>query len=418
MDTGPGGKRGAWRAVHNRCMRIRRRNPCVIDIDDELMPDFPALLAGTVFLAKCTRISLLCPVSGGRIPLSPSELALVASLAPGSWHDSGALIQDGYVDTNALDSLVERGILVSDRNDPSEAALREGEARLEAIGWHPLTAVYHGMTRWQGVVGDEGSREHGDVAEQSRLATHADEHGPLAPHFPRTEGALCRLQLPIEPLDDAFSHVLRARRTTRHFDSERPLPLSDLTRLIYGTFGALGTQELAPGMVAVKRTSASGGALHPIEAYPLVINVAGLVPGFYHYESDSHSLALLKDMTEADARALASALTIAQTYFADAHVLVFHVARLDRHHWKYRRHPKAYKAVLLDSGHLSQTFYLLAAERGLGAFFTAAINDTDVGNILGLDPLARIAIGANGLGIIDPDQDTLHLQAEPWLPGR
>ena len=378
------------------------------------MPDFRALLTGTMSIGKRTRISLLCPISGDRLALSPDELALVASLGPEAWHDSETLIQDGCVGAGAVDSLVERRVLVSDRDNPTEAALREGEARLEATGWHPLAAIYHGMTRWQGVVGDEGSREHNDAAELARLTGHAEEHGPLAPHFPRSAGALSRLELPIEPLDDAFARILRARRTTRHFDTTRPLPLCDLNRVLYGTFGALGTQELAPGMVAVKRTSASGGALHPIEAYPLVINVAGLVPGFYHYESGTHALALLKDMAEADARALASALTIGQTYFADAQVLVFHVARLDRHHWKYRRHPKAYKAVLLDSGHLSQTFYLLAAERGLGAYYTAAINDADVGTQLGLDPLTRIAIGANGLGIIDPTQDALHLQAEPW----
>ena len=382
------------------------------------MPDFSALLTGTLSIEERTRISLLCPISGERIALSSTELALIASIGPGSWHDKTALMETAGLGADAIDSLVERGILVSDGDRPSETALRDDEARLEAIGWHPLAAVYHGMTRWQGVVGDEGSREHNDAAQQARLTAHAREHGPLAPHFPQSQGALSRVELPVEPLDDAFARVLRARSTTRHFDSTQSLPLSDLSRLLYGTFGALGTQELAPGMVAVKRTSASGGALHPIEAYPLVINVAGLVPGLYHYESGNHAIALLKRMTEAEARALASALTIGQTYFADAQALVFHVARLDRHHWKYRRHPKAYKAVLLDSGHLSQTFYLLAAERGLGAFYTAAINDTDVGIALGLDSLAQIAIGANGLGIIDPTQDTLHLQTEPWLPGR
>jgi SagB-type dehydrogenase family enzyme len=178
----------------------------------------------------------------------------------------------------------------------------------------------------------------------------------------------------------------------------------------------MGTEVLAPGVVALKRTSASGGALHPIEAYPLVVNVQGLEPGFYHYETGSHSLALIAAMTEKQAREHAAALTIGQTYFAEAHALVFHVARLDRHHWKYRRHPKAYKAVLLDSGHLSQTFYLLAADRGLGAFYTAAINDIDVGALLKLDPLTEIVIGANGIGVPDPGRNQLHLRPEPYEP--
>ena len=57
---------------------------------------------------------------------------------------------------------------------------------------------------------------------------------------------------------------------------------------------------------------------------------------------------------------------------------MIHVARFDRNFWKYAQHRKAYKAVLMDSAHLSQTFYLTAAHLGLGAFYTAAINDADI----------------------------------------
>ena len=208
--------------------------------------------------------------------------------------------------------------------------------------------------------------------------------------------------------------MLGAPRATSTQSSS--LSLADFTRVLYGTFGVMGTEELAPDVVAIKRTSASGGALHPVEAYPLIIKVEGLAPGFYHYEGSSHSLALIEAMTEDHARAQAAALTIGQSYFAEAHALVFHVARLDRHHWKYRRHPKAYKAVLLDSGHLSQTFYLLAAERGLGAFYTAAINDADATAVLKLDPLSEIAIGASGIGVPDPARNQLHLRPDPYEP--
>ncbi len=270
------------------------------------------------------------------------------------------------------------------------------------------------MTRWSGVEGEEGRRAHDEVAHRARLMAHAQKHGLPPPHFPVREDALSRHALPSAPLDDAFAQVLRARRTTRHFDQQAWLSQADFGRLLYGTFGAIGLCELAPGMVAVKKTSASGGALHPIEAYPLVIRVEGLAPGFYHYEAGTHRLALLKPLSETEARAEAAALTVGQRYFSEAHALVFHVARLDRNHWKYRRHPKAYKAVLIDSGHLSQTFYLLAAERGLGAFYTTALNDADVGERLGLDPLAHIAVGASGAGTVDPSREALHFVPEEF----
>ncbi|MBS7457471.1 nitroreductase family protein [Coralloluteibacterium stylophorae] len=89
------------------------------------------------------------------------------------------------------------------------------------------------------------------------------------------------------------------------------------------------------------------------------------------------------------------------------------VARPRRNHWKYRRHAKAYKVLMLDSGHLSQTFYLAAASLGLGAFYTAALNDGDFCERFGFDPAEHVVIGANGLGIIDEEKQELHFLPEP-----
>jgi putative peptide maturation dehydrogenase len=397
-------------------MLIRRRNPCLVEIDDELRPDFASMLKGTMRLEAKAVAALLCPLTGRRIALSPSEMALIARLPGNGWHPVDDLVVDGPLDLAAIASLVERGALVSDEDSPAAAAVRDGEAGLDQVGWHPLAAVYHAMSRWHGVIGDEGRRAHTDAAHHERLVAHGARHGAVPPHSPRRDDARTRHALPAEPFNDAFAQVLRARCTTRHFDMQATLPMEALARVLHGCFGILGQEEMAPGVVALRRTSPSGGGLHPVEAYPLVIRVEGLAPGLYHYEGDAHALALLVPMGEAQARAFASQATIGQDYFAEAHALVFHVARVDRHHWKYRNHPKAYKALLLDSGHLSQTFYLLAAERGLGAFYTAAVNDGDVGERLCLDPLREIVVAANGLGVIDPTRDALHLKPRPHHP--
>lgn len=380
------------------------------------MPDFAALLRGDSRLDSRVGINLLCPVTGERIPLTQAQVGFIAGLSARQWHDVASLAANGALTADEIAVLAERGALVCDAKTAGAARLREGEARLTAVGWHPQAALYHAATQWRGVEGDEGHRDHDDDAHRERLSAHAATHGMLPPHFHHRDDALLRQALPAVAFDDPFAQLLRARRTTRHFETGKALSLADFTRVLHGTFGVMGTEVLAPDMVALKRTSASGGALHPIDAYPLVIRVDGLEPGFYHHEGASHSLALIEPMSEFQAREVAAALTIGQAYFAEAHALVFHVARLDRHHWKYRRHPKAYKAVLLDSGHLSQTFYLLAAERGLGAFYTAAINDADAGSRLKLDPLSEIVIGANGIGIPDPSRDQLHLRPDRYDP--
>lgn len=397
-------------------MQIRRRSPCLIEFEDTLVPDLAALLRGKAKLDSSITPNLLCPIAQKKLSLSIDEVRVISAISADRWHSPIEVARSSGVPVAGILSMVERKLLCSDGDDPAATELREAEARLNSVGWHPHAAIYHALTAWQNVTGDEGSRDHGEVAHIERLKAHAMINGDLPPHFHRRDDAQERTPLPVEPFDDNFARVLSARRTTRHFLSAEPLPLTDFTRLMHGTFGAMGTETLAPGMVAIKRTSPSGGALHPIEAYPLVMHVEGLQPGFYHYEPATHMMALLEAIPSGLARRVAAALTAGQEYFAGAHAMVFHVARIDRHHWKYRRHPKAYKAVLLDSGHLSQTFYLLATQRGLGAFYTAAINDIDVCNRLRLDPLREVVIGANGVGVADYGRDELHLNPQPYIP--
>jgi len=70
----------------------------------------------------------------------------------------------------------------------------------------------------------------------------------------------------------------------------------------------------------------------------------------------------------------------------------------------------------MDCGHLSQTFYLTAAHLGFGAFFTAAVNDADIGTRLRLTPLREGVIGINGIGIGDPRRVDLNFNVQRYRP--
>ena len=73
-------------------------------------------------------------------------------------------------------------------------------------------------------------------------------------------------------------------------------------------------------------------------------------------------------------------------------------SRFERNFWKYRNHAKAYRATILDVGHLSQTLYLAATELGLAAFITAAINEGDIEDAFGLDPMQQGVMSVSGFG--------------------
>ena len=55
--------------------------------------------------------------------------------------------------------------------------------------------------------------------------------------------------------------------------------------------------------------------------------------------------------------------------------------------------------MLLDAGHLSQTLYLVATDRGLGAFVTDVINNAEIDERLGLDGIDEGVVAACGLGV-------------------
>lgn len=399
-------------------MRVRRRRICFVQIADQLVPDLSALFSGELKMDNEPAAELLCPVSGERLRVDARELALLAELPAGDWTDVETLLEGGGIDPDTLRGLIERQVILCDSGDhaPSQAIL-EAEERFEKIGWFDMTAVYHAMTRWTGVADDVATREHTPEAHRERLDNNSEKYGPPPTHFPRREDAIATTALDVPAFDSPLAQILRERQTTRSYDTAAHLSPDELSYMLYGCFGAQGIRHLALNASAVKRTSPSGGGLTPIDPYPLLMRVDGFEPGIYHYDMGSHALELIRAVPEDELRQALTDMTAGQNYFAQAHAAVIHVARFDRHHWKYRWHKKAYKAVLMDSAHLSQTFYLLATERGLGAYYTAAINDADMGGFLGLDPLTAAPIGVNGVGIKgDQDSTDLHFNPDPYTP--
>ncbi|MCG8460071.1 MAG: putative peptide maturation dehydrogenase, partial [Holophagales bacterium] len=249
-----------------------------------------------------------------------------------------------------------------------------------------------------------------------QLHSNASRFGPPPPHFHRRQEARASHELPVPEVRDSLLHLLARRRTTRLFDAERPMSAAQLSTILFYTYGCHGYAPLAPEVIGLKKTSPSGGALHPVEAYPLLLHVDGLEPGLYHYRTEHHALDLLRPLGGDEARRLAEHFVGGQSYYRTAHALFVLTARFHRNFWKYRRSPKAYRVVLLDAGHLSQTLYLLATHLGLGAFFTAAVNDIDIEEALGIDGVEEGVIGVSGCGPPLPEDRDLGLTPRPYRP--
>jgi putative peptide maturation dehydrogenase len=327
-----------------------------------------------------------------------------------------AVPQDDWVeidDSKAVRSLRARGLLIAEEDDE----LRRRDGVLAQSGWLPAAACYHFTTKLRHVdlgLPDDARRIAKDA--DAAAARFVDRHGPPPAHFHSLGDAA--VELPLVRGEGGLYEALARRRTTRGFDRAQPLPLEQIALLLYEVFGCRGYSTIGPEIVALRKASPSGGGLHPVEVYPLIRHVVGLEPGLYHYSQREHALEPVAMFSADEAAQTISAFTTGQIWFADAAAAFVLTARFRRNFWKYRRHPKAYATLLLDAAHLSQAFYLVCADLGLGAFFTNLVDGARIEERLRLDGYSEGALALCGCGVAAAGGSPLEPEFVPYVPGK
>jgi putative peptide maturation dehydrogenase len=384
--------------------RVRRTQYAFLYVEDGYLLDVAALFAGEEFARpEGSKLVALAVLTGERHQLTRAELEMLLSVPADTWVEADARHAE----------LAHKGLLISDEADPLLVDLRKRDEGFSANEWNLYAALFHHMTRWSGVDIRDGEKEL-ELGPESKAAAQAfvKRHGPPPGPFaePRTEASL---QLPDGTRDGALYRTPAARRTTRAFDMDSAMTVQELSTVLHYVLGCQGYAKTIADVVCIKRTSPSGGGLHPIEAYPIVRNVRGVAPGIYHYDPRRHSLEPLSELDSADILRTATSFMCGQSYFGTAHVSFALTARFYRNHWKYRRHQKTYPAILMDAAHLSQTLYLVSAELGLGAFVTIAINSRDIEERLGIDGVSEGVVAMAGCGPRAPGDSELELSFSP-----
>lgn len=173
---------------------------------------------------------------------------------------------------------------------------------------------------------------------------------------------------------------LEQRRTGRSF-SARPVSLDQLATVLQLTWGVTSIRnDPGVGVVALK-TSPSGGARHPVEVYCVPLNVSDLEPAVYHYCAGRHALSRLA--TPPDLEATLLAVVTHQPWVSRAAAAFIMTGVTQRSGWKYPQ-SHAYRVLLLDAGHLGQTFHLVCTALGLSPWTSAAIDEDAAERFLSL----------------------------------
>jgi putative peptide maturation dehydrogenase len=377
--------------------RVRRTRYLAFTCQNEAVVDIPALLRGSATLAHAPATYAISILRGREYPITADELAFVLSVPSDRW------VQSADLDADLVQRLAREGLLVTDDQELELAELARRDRELEDGQWNLYGALAHFPTKWRDVdlgagLGEDPELDELPPAVYDAVDAHVERHGPAPPAFHSPADLRTVHELPLVRRHGGLYETLTERKTTRRFDRAAQMTIEELATVLYYVFGCHGTAGMAGDGLMIKRTSPSGGGLHPVEAYPLVAGVQGIAPGLYHYNARDHSLGLVREVSADEAGDLAAEFVCGQRYFASAHVLFVMAARFYRSFWKYRRHQKAYSALLMDAAHLSQTLYLVAAELGLGAFVTAAINGANIEHRLGLDGWREGVLAVSGCG--------------------
>lgn len=373
-------------------MHYRRCLHLFLELDQEPRFSFESLLTGGDGLIREVRWLAHTSHRDGPIEITLADAQLLQGLDQDRWYAWAEL--QVLTSVTTLQQCIAEGLLIAQA--PQEDEQRQWLARDEqarSVAWWPLAAVAMRQGRWKEVDIEQRNKDGLVLGSDDLVANFGDAPTPEHRH-PDAAPALPLAQ----PTRSGFDDWLAKRKTCRNFDSSAVLSANDFSTMLHRVWGVIGTLELAQGAIAVKKSSPAGGGLHAVEAYVLVQRVEGLEPGLYHYLPHTHEVAPLRMLSGEESKRLAHQMVAGQNWFEDAPVYVVMAARFDRLFWKYRRHTKAWRVAHLDAGHLSQTMYLSAADLGLGAFVTAAINDAVVEQALGLEPLQEGPICIVGFG--------------------
>ncbi len=190
-----------------------------------------------------------------------------------------------------------------------------------------------------------------------------------------------------------YSAVLQNYSLVTKFDDSQ-VSFEALSELLQNVFGYQSEFDSVSGRL-IFRTSPSGGARHPIEAYIYSRNIENVPKGIYHYSVKTNGLSLMKAGNFDEELAVCCSQ---KTGIKTASLVIFLTARWFRHMWKYR-YSRSFRMVLFDAGHIIQTCSLTASALGLKVYHNSALKDEACLRLLDLkDECEEGVIYAMGVG--------------------
>jgi SagB-type dehydrogenase family enzyme len=224
-------------------------------------------------------------------------------------------------------------------------------------------------------------------ATKRMFTTHEVHYLPeiqkLAAEAPLHLDRRTRVALPIRQRADRMTldQAIISRRSGRRF-GDSSLPAAELASVLFLGNGVRERSGEGLDERFYQRNVPNSGNLGSVEIYPIILNVAAIEPGIYHYDSVAHDLAQLR---AGQFRTWLKEMVLFQLEFASAAVALALTSAVGRLQSKYGL--RGYRLGLIDVGHVAENIYLAATAFNLQACATAGFVDAELQLALEIDGL-------------------------------
>jgi len=182
--------------------------------------------------------------------------------------------------------------------------------------------------------------------------------------------------------------VIRKRESKRDFNKLN-ISVDEISTLLYYSAGIINDPK---DWNQSRRAYPSAGARYPLEVYAVILRADSFKPGLYHYNVKSHALELL---VETNLSNEVAGIT-GQEWAADTSIVFIITALTGRSTVKYG--DRAYRYCLIETGHLAQNIYMVAAVLKLKCCAVGGFVDKAVNELLDIDGENELPLYILGIG--------------------
>jgi len=164
-------------------------------------------------------------------------------------------------------------------------------------------------------------------------------------------------------------------------ETARPFEIGAISRLLYFTNGVTGILQYPSGESQTLRAAPTAGGLYPTEIYVATRDLSTLHDGIYNFQADDHSLV---PVWEGNFWSEFNQYCLGHESINHSNCMIILTAVFKRSAWRYQE--RAYRRILLDTGHVIGNLFAYAHQEGFRPFPIERFIDKTLNHLLFLEP--------------------------------